>query len=92
MKTTLVLAAALVFALGGFASSQNLPQRNIDTCLSGKYPALCDHGALTPEQLRQARVAEQRENLRVCMTTCMDGRYPSLCKHALPNSRQAQER
>lgn len=77
MKTTLALGTALVFALGGFASSQNSPQRNIDTCLSGKYPALCDHGALTPEQLRQARLAEQRENLRVCMT----GKYPALCEH-----------
>jgi hypothetical protein len=53
--------------------------RNLEVCLSGKYPALCDHNALTPEQLQEARRAEKQQNLQVCMT----GKYPALCDHSM---------
>lgn len=50
---------------------------NLSTCLDGRYPALCDHTALTPEQLKQVHAAEHRANLNACL----DGRYPALCRH-----------
>jgi hypothetical protein len=52
---------------------------NLETCLSGKYPALCDHASLTPDQQKRVAAAEKRENLNVCMI----GRYPALCRHDL---------
>lgn len=60
-------------------------QQNLATCLSGKYPALCDHSKLTPEQLREAVAAEKRENLKICMT----GKYPALCDHDKLSSEEA---
>src|SRR5438477_11837316 len=70
------LAAVLAFAASPI-SAQSARERNLQTCLSGRYPALCDRTLLTPEQNRQATLAEKRENLKTCMT----GKYPSLCDH-----------
>lgn len=79
MRTTTVnLIALFVWCLATPASSQDKLQRNLEICLSGKYPALCKHGALTPDQLPQARAAEQRENLKICLT----GKYAALCDHS----------
>lgn len=66
---------------------QQPTDRNLQTCLTGKYPALCDYSPLTPEQLREVRAAERAENLRVCM----DGRYPALCNHSLLTPAQAKD-
>ena len=52
---------------------------NLDTCLSGKYVALCDHSALNDNQRKQTELAELRENY----STCISGRYVALCKHEL---------
>lgn len=45
---------AIAICMAALAFSQEKLQRNLQMCLSGKYPALCDHRALTPDQLRQA--------------------------------------
>lgn len=64
----------IVFGAGGVAFGA---QSNLDLCLDGRYPTLCDHSALTAEQNKAVREAEHRANLEMCM----DGRYPSLCNH-----------
>ena len=55
---------------------------NLQTCLSGKYPSLCNYSQLSSPQAKQAREAERRENLKTYLT----GKYPSLCKHELLRS------
>ncbi len=71
MKVTAMLMVMIVVAESARA------QNNLQTCLSGKYPALCDHNALTAEQVGQVKAAENRENL----ITCVTGQYPALCDH-----------
>ena len=72
-------ASAIVLLVTGVSAyGQATDQQNLHTCLSGRYPALCNHRSLNVEQLQEARAAEVRENLRTCMT----GRYPSLCDHS----------
>lgn len=65
--------------------AQGEKQQNLKTCLSGKYPALCNHSLLTPEQLQQVTAAEKRENLKVCMS----GKYPALCDHSKLSAAEA---
>ncbi len=77
MIKALTLVGLLAVTLNAVSAFGATDQRNLETCLSGKYPALCDHGALTQEQLRKVRAAEYRENLAVCLT----GKYPALCRH-----------
>jgi hypothetical protein len=79
-----VLAVALI---GATLCAQDSASQNVQTCLSGKYPALCNHSALTPEQLRQTIAAERTENLRVCMT----GKYPALCDHSKLTTNEAAD-
>lgn len=67
-----VLAEPVIFGHG------QTPEHNLQTCLSGRYPSLCDHNALNAEQLKETLAAEIRENLK----TCMMGRYPTLCDHS----------
>ncbi len=78
------IAGFLLLAAEVFAQGQNSVQQNIQTCLSGQYPSLCDHSSLSAEQLKQAQSAEIRENLK----TCMSGRYPALCDHSKLTSEQ----
>lgn len=52
---------------------------NLSTCLSGKYPSLCNKSLLTESQRQQALAAERTENLNTCLT----GKYPSLCRREL---------
>lgn len=67
------LTALLTVAGGAFAQS------NLSICLDGRYPALCNMGALTPEQRAMAEAAVRRAN----RSMCLDGRYPALCNHQL---------
>jgi hypothetical protein len=76
-RPTFVTLALLLILIAGNARAQSSSERNFQTCLSGRYPALCNRTLLTPEQARQATLAEKRENLKTCMT----GRYASLCDH-----------
>lgn len=52
---------------------------NLSTCLSGKFPTLCNKAHLTDTQRSQADSAERIENSKICLT----GKYPSLCKKGL---------
>ena len=61
-----------------FVYGQQTGERNLQICLTGKYPALCDHSELTRDQATTVREAERAENLRVCLT----GKYPALCDHS----------
>lgn len=60
-----------------FISINTFADTNLVTCLSGKYPALCDKTRLSADQLEKTNKAVLRENL----ATCLSGKYPSLCKH-----------
>jgi hypothetical protein len=68
---TLLVGVLWLFGNNAYAES------NQETCLDGRYPALCNHGALSPSQLQRVEAAEHRANL----STCLDGRYPALCRH-----------
>jgi hypothetical protein len=75
------IAVFLLLAAVVFAQSQTSVQQNLQTCLSGRYPSLCNHSSLNAEQLKQAQAAEIRENLKTCMT----GQVVSRCtKKARP--------
>lgn len=54
-------------------------QENLETCISGEYPSLCNHSLLTRDEALQVVAAEKRANFR----TCISGEYPSLCNHTL---------
>jgi hypothetical protein len=82
-KTAHVLI--VLTAAGTLLFAQQPESKNLEVCRSGKYPALCDHTALTPEQLQEAKRAEKRENLNVCMT----GKYPALCDHSKLSGEEA---
>jgi hypothetical protein len=68
----LKLACALLICIGVYPVHAD----NLSTCLSGKYPSLCDRNKLTDSQRQQAIAAERIENLK----TCLSGKYPILCK------------
>jgi|RhiMethySRZTD1v2_1073278.scaffolds.fasta_scaffold1016985_1 Superinfection immunity protein len=57
-RTLLLLCLSLMPATELLA--QQVPDRNLETCLSGKFPALCNYNRLTPDQLLQVRAAELR--------------------------------
>jgi hypothetical protein len=82
-KTVLLMFLADVAALTFCQTTAS--SGNLQTCLSGKYPALCDHNTLSSEQAKQVRAAENRENLQLCMI----GKYPALCDHSRLTSDQA---
>ena len=56
----------LTVAIGGSAAGQRLIQDNLQTCLAGKYPALCDHGALTAERKQIGVAAVDKFCARTC--------------------------
>lgn len=78
----LIIALPLLAAVG---AAGTVNDRNLQTCMSGKYPSLCNHRLLTTEQLAEARAAEKRENLRLCLL----GKYTALCNHSLLTTAEA---
>lgn len=76
MKLFVWVTACLLLAA---TSPYSFAQSNLQTCLDGRYPILCDKSKLTQEQRAKADSAERRANLK----QCLDGRYPILCNHAL---------
>lgn len=79
MRTTLILLALILtmaIDLDLYAQTDLRKAQNLATCLRGRYPNLCQHAWLTPDDQSKVEAAERRENLR----TCLAGRYPSLCK------------
>jgi hypothetical protein len=79
LQRSVTLSAALILAVVPPAFGQRSPDENLRTCLTGQYPALCNHSLLVPHELRWVQGAERRENLRTCLT----GRYPALCRHSM---------
>ena len=75
----LPLALAALLMVISPCAAQISAEQNLRTCLAGQYPALCDHGRLTPERRKQAEAAERDANLRTCLT----GQYPTLCTHSM---------
>lgn len=75
----ILLGSMLTWSSHGLAASDERRRQNLETCLSGRYPALCNHSLLSPDELKRALEAERRENLQVCLT----GQYPALCRHSL---------
>jgi hypothetical protein len=76
MKLFFQIATCLLLAS---VPPSSFAQSNLQICLDGRYPSLCDKSKLTEAQQVKASAAEQRANLK----QCLDGRYPSLCKHDL---------
>ncbi|CAM2139615.1 YARHG domain-containing protein [Pararobbsia alpina] len=76
-----VLVNLSLCALVGFWTMPTSAQvnSNLQTCLSGRVPALCQHDLLTPDQAAAVQQAELAQNYNVCLT----GRYPALCRHDL---------
>ncbi|WP_084590783.1 peptidoglycan-binding domain-containing protein [Arenimonas metalli] len=61
--------------------------KNLELCMSGRYPSLCKHGLLTPGEAEQVASAERRANFQ----TCSSGNYPSLCKRSLLTENEARQ-
>lgn len=78
-----LLTGCLLFAF--FMAQANAD--NLSTCLTGKYPSLCNKSSLTDNQRQQTELAERSENLRTCLT----GKYPSLCKRNLLTQDQTSQ-
>ncbi len=68
------------------AQAQAPVERNLRVCLSGKYPSLCNHDLLTPEQQALVRQAELAANFQVCQ----QGKYPTLCRHDILTPEQSR--
>ena len=74
MKSILYILITLVLF-----SIQSQATDNLQTCMSGKYPSLCNYSQLSPEQKIRVKKAERHENLKTCLT----GKYSSLCNYSL---------
>ena len=75
-----------IIILGLLWCSTGNSMDNVSTCLSGKFPSLCNYSLLTNEQKKLAKQAELAENFR----TCASGKFPSLCKHHLLTAEQKE--
>jgi len=82
-----VVALATNPAGNAFGQTDLQKSQNLATCLAGRYPALCRHEWLTPDERRKVDAAERQENLK----TCLAGRYPALCKKAKLSSDELQQ-
>lgn len=69
------------------AQSDQQRAQNLATCLGGRYPVLCKHEWLSPDDRAKVELAERRENLKTCLT----GRYPTLCRRGLLSTAEASQ-
>ncbi len=60
-------------------------RENFNTCITGEYPALCNHNLLSTSEASLVANAERRANYRTCIT----GEYPALCNHNLLSASEA---
>ncbi|MCS6291700.1 MAG: hypothetical protein H8J66_01410 [Nitrospira sp.] len=60
---------------------------NLQECLDGRYPALCNHSLLSESESEKVEIAERNANLKHCLT----GQYPALCNHSLLTSTQVPQ-
>lgn len=81
------MLSSLPFSLTASAQTDLQKAQNLATCLAGRYPALCRHAWLSPEDGEKVEIAERRENLKTCLT----GRYPALCKKAKLSQDELQQ-
>lgn len=79
MKKNWVINMKFFLYIVLFISTNAFADNNLKTCLSGKYPALCDKARLSPDELEKTNKAILRENL----ATCLIGKYPALCNHSM---------
>lgn len=70
---------------GPVAREPSRDPENFRKCIDGRYPSLCNHALLTPEEATRVEAAERRANFE----KCIDGRYPSLCNHSLLTPQEA---
>jgi hypothetical protein len=97
-RSAVILYAIALAALSVLLAPQTAAgidrDTNLKTCLTGKYPVLCNQDLLSADQLKRAREAERGENLKTCLT----GQYPALCdysrltKEELARVREAEKR
>lgn len=73
-----IAALVVLVTIPVAGEAQESRERNLQICLTGKYPTLCRYDLLSTSEQLQAREAERRENLQLCLT----GKYPSLCNHS----------
>jgi hypothetical protein len=86
--SVLVFAGFVVFILCSGASAQvDLRARNLQTCMTGRFPNLCDRSLLSDAQREQVAKAELQANLNTCLT----GRFPRLCKRGLLTSSEVAQ-
>ena len=79
-KIIVGLTLSLLFGNGVVVASD----KNLKTCLTGRYPSLCKLHLLTAQQKIQVDHAVRADNLKTCLT----GRYSSLCKDHLLTAQQ----
>jgi hypothetical protein len=85
MFTKLKFLVAYFFVI--FFATAYANADNLSTCLTGKYPSLCNKSSLTESQRQQVELAERSENLK----TCLSGKYPSLCRRNLLTQEQTSQ-
>ena len=68
-------------------SFSTFADNNLETCLSGKSPLLCDHNRLTSQERSEVKKAEIAENLKICLS----GKSPLLCDHNRLTSQERSE-
>ncbi|QBY56177.1 hypothetical protein [Cupriavidus oxalaticus] len=88
MKDLLAMLLGLFLALPFQANAQMqvTADRNLQICLTGKYPSLCNHDLLTSEQRIDVHQAELAANFH----RCQQGKFPSLCRHDLLTPEQSK--
>jgi hypothetical protein len=62
-------------------------RENLKTCLTGRYPTLCNKTKLSPEEAAQMVAAERNENLKSRLT----GHYKALCKKSLLSESEGRQ-
>jgi hypothetical protein len=84
LAATFVIVAVALLLNTVIATAQTNPTQNLQTCLDGRYAALCDRSQLTRDQRQQADVAERRANFELCRS----GQYMALCRKDLLTAEQ----
>lgn len=83
----LILALRPALAEGPADELEAIRQKNLQTCLTGQFPMLCNRKLLHPEELKQVEAAERRRNLEICLT----GQFPMLCDKSLLSQDQLSQ-
>lgn len=85
-----VLASAPAMALTDLERMQQVEEaraRNLETCMTGRFPENCKKHLLRPGEVKEAERAERRENLR----NCLAGGNKSKCRKNLLSQSEREE-